>query len=231
MPQKALIYGWIVVAIGIGTALGAALSWRTTNNFAFVVCLALAVLASTFKLKLPGLTGTMSPSFVFVLVAVGQLSWSETIVISAISALVQSIWKAKKRPSGLQLWFNAATLAIAGGLSHSVAHGLVLPGEGMNHVLFLAVAGMVLFIINTLLVSAILCLLNASSLQKVWQSVQTWSVPYYVAGGVLSSVWSLSELTARASVAIMAAISVYILTNCYRGLLGQNMQIEKEEAT
>ncbi len=64
-------------------------------------------------------------------------------------------------------------IALAGGLSHSVAHGLVLPGLGMNHVLFLAVAGMVLFIITTLLVSTILCLLKSSSLQKVWHSVQT----------------------------------------------------------
>lgn len=59
MPKSALIYAWCVVAAGAAIAIASALLWRTqpagsSDAPAFWVCLALAGLASTFKVKLPG---------------------------------------------------------------------------------------------------------------------------------------------------------------------------------
>lgn len=67
MPQKAHIYAWTIIAVGVFIAACAGISWRPDDPAATLVCLVLAMLASTFKIKLPGLTGTISPSFVFVL--------------------------------------------------------------------------------------------------------------------------------------------------------------------
>ena len=229
MPRRALIYGWSIVAVGIVTALGAALSWKTTDALSFIVCFALAALASTFKLKLPGLTGTISPSFVFVLVAIGQLSWTETVLISAVSALVQSVWRPKAKPMALQLGFNASTLAIAGGLAHGVSHGLAMPVVGVTQIVLVAVAGLVLLITNTLLVSVILCLVKQTPLQAVWQALQTWAVPYYLAGGLLASVWVRTPLSQAVWVGVLASVSVYLLSVSSRGMLEQNVGRNSEE--
>ena len=79
-----------------------------------------------------------------------------------------------------------------------------------------AVAGVVLLVTNTLIVSAILCLLKDAPLSTVWRSLQPRAVPYYVAGGLLAGVWSRADLTMGGGVALMAAVSVYLLGLCYR---------------
>ena len=63
--------------------------------------------------------------------------------------------------------------------------------------------------------SAILCLLKDAPLSTVWRSLQPQAVPYYMAGGLLAGVWSRADL-AGSGVALMAAVSVYLLSLCYR---------------
>ncbi len=214
MPKHALAYAWAVIAVGAAVAASAALLWQSAGAAALLTCLGLAALASSFKVKLPGLTGTISPGFVFLLVAVARLSWSETVAIGVVSALVQSLWRAKRWPAGLQIGFNAATMAISGGLAYGVSHGLEQTGG--DPVLRLAAAGVVLLVTNTLIVSSILCLLKDAPLPTVWRSLQPRAVPYYLAGGLLAGVWSRADLTTGAGVALMAAVSVYLLGLCFR---------------
>ena len=201
MPKPALIYAWTVVAVGIAVATTAALMWESAGAAALLMCLALAALASTFKVALPGLTGTISPGFVFVLVAVATLSSSETVAIAIASALVQSLWRPKVWPSTLQVAFNAATMAVSSGLAYTLAHALSQGGSDAV-LLSLGVAGVVLLVTNTLMVSAILCLLKGAPLYTVWRSLQPHVVPYYLAGGLLAGVWSRSELAASTGVAV-----------------------------
>jgi hypothetical protein len=108
MPKNALIYAWTVTALGVIVAASTAMLWQPRDTPAFLMSLGLALLASTLKVKLPGLTGTISPGFVFLLVAVARLSWSETVAIGVASALVQSLWRAKRRPANLQIGFNVS---------------------------------------------------------------------------------------------------------------------------
>ena len=213
MSKHALIYAWIVTALGVMIAATAAMLWQPRDTPALLMSLGLALLASTLKAKLPGIDGTLSPGFVFLLVAMARLSWSETVAIGVASALVQSLWRAKRRPGGLQIGFNAATVAISGALAYGVSHGLTQTGS--DPVLLLAVSGIVLLVINTLMVSAILCLLRDAPLSTVWRSLQLKAVPYYMAGGLLAGVWSRADLTG-ASMALIAAVSVYLLALCYR---------------
>lgn len=210
MTKQALNYAWMVTTLGVMIATSAVTLWQPKNVTAFLVLLGLALLASTLKVKLPGIDGTLSPGFVFLLVAVSKLSWSETVAIGVASALVQSLWRAKRRSASLQISFNAATMAISGGFAYGISHGM--PQTGGDPVLLLAVSGVVLLVTNTLIVSAMLCLLKDAPLATVWRSLQPRAVPYYLAGGLLAGVWSRADLTAGAGVALMAAVSVYLLS-------------------
>ena len=217
MARKPLIYAWTVIAAGTVVAASAVLPWQPKDIATFLVCLGLAALSSTFKVKLSAAAdGTISPAFVFLLVAIGRLGWSETIVIGVASALVQCLWRRSNRASALQVGFNTAAMAIAGGLAFGVAHGLA-QSDG-DPMLLLAVSGVVLLVTNTLLVAAIMCLLQHAPIYRVWRSLQPRVVPYYLAGGVLAGVWSRADLTTGVSVAVMAAASVYLLSLWYREL-------------
>ncbi len=209
MPGNALIYARAVVATGVMLAVGALLLWNPADLALFAACLGLAAVASTFKVNLPGMDGTMSPAFVFLLLAAGELSWPETVAISVVSALVQSLWKPKRSPTELQVAFSAAALAIAGSLAYGVAHGLAVAGSGTMQAPFLAVAGVVLLVANTILVAVILCLIQNTSVQNAWRSIQVWAVPYYLGGGILASLWGGAPLTAGVRFAILATVSVY----------------------
>ncbi len=221
MARNPLIYAWTVIAMGTAVAASALLLWRPQDMAAFVVCLGLAVLASTFKVTLPSTDGTISPGFIFLLVAIGRLGWSETVAIGMASALVQLLWRRKTRPNAVQIGFNAATMAIAGGLAYGVAHGLAQSAG--DPVVFLAVAGVVLLVTNTLLVAAIVCLMKNAPLHTVWRLLQPRVIPYYLAGGVLAGVWSRADLTTSAGVAVMAAVSAYLLSLWYREMDGRTV--------
>lgn len=218
MTRSALIYAWTITAIGAAILAAAAWQWQSAHWTAFGLCLALALFASTLKLKLAGLTETISPGFVFLLVSVAMLSWTETVVIAVASGLAQSLWKPKKPPSWLQLGFAVGTMAIAGGLTHGVTWGLVAMGGAGGMVVILGVAGVVLLVTNTLIVSTIVCLIREGPLDMVWRSVQQRAVPYYLAGGVLANIWVQTKLTAPTGIAVLAAISVYLLSICLREL-------------
>jgi hypothetical protein len=90
MTRPALIYAWTITALGAAILAAAAWQWQSAHWTAFGLCLALALFASTLKLKLAGLPETISPGFVFLLVSVAILSWTETVVIAVASGLAQN---------------------------------------------------------------------------------------------------------------------------------------------
>ena len=230
MTKSALIYAWSVVAVGAAVTIASALLWHSqpsgSNDApAFWVCLALAAVASTFKVKLPGFDSCIAPSFVFQLVAAAQFTGPETVAIGIVSALVQSLWKRQSKPTFIQVAFNTATLAISSGLAFIMAHG----GHtgAVEHTLMLGIAGLVLLVVNTVMVSVVLCLIQNTPIRAAWRALQFWAFPYYLAGGVLASIWVHAVDRPTATFAVLAAISVYLLSVCYKQVLdrldGSNM--------
>jgi len=218
MPKKALFYAWSVVIIGVAVLACAGFGWRSSNSTAFVVCLGLAGLAATFKMRLPKLTGTLSPAFVFVLVAAATLSWSETVAIAAISGIVQCVWFPKNRPTALQVAFNAAALAISSGIAYGIAPMMMVSGGKDMLVAGLGAAGVALLVSNTLIISMILCLIKEASFMTAWRSVQLWAVPYYLAGGLLANIWSRTQFTPGLAAMVLAAVSAYVMSIVFREL-------------
>src|SRR5438045_6012867 len=77
MPSQAKAY--IALVIGAGTLLSllAAGSWSSVNLRPFAIYLGLAALASALKVRIPGMEGTISPNFVFLLLRVVALLLSK----------------------------------------------------------------------------------------------------------------------------------------------------------
>jgi len=53
-------------------------------------------------------TGTMSVLFIFLLAGIVELGLAKTVVIGAVSVLIQSYWRPKVRPLLVQALFNVA---------------------------------------------------------------------------------------------------------------------------
>src|SRR5450432_719542 len=124
MTKQAKLYAYAVIATGAVTIACATALWQCQSATRFIVCLRLALLGSTLKVTLPGIEGCISPSFIPLLFSAGMMSWQETVVMAALSGILQTLWNPKRPPMTVQVLFNSANLSMAIGIGFAVAHTL-----------------------------------------------------------------------------------------------------------
>src|ERR1700752_1838257 len=189
--QQGRFLGWpatifIVTQVLAGIPLlpYALLHWHTDNSLRFASFLAVALGASLFKVRLPGIQATMSANFLFILVGVLDLSYPETLMTGCLGGLVQSVWQAKPRPRLIQLLFNLANLAISISVANLVFHSHYAYSLGMRWPLLLAAAATTYFAVNTMSVSGIIAMTERRNPVLVWKECYLWSFPYYLLGAL-----------------------------------------------
>src|SRR5271156_4219529 len=115
LPVGAKAFIGLVIAFGTASLLQAAVHQSSKNIAQFICYLGVAVLASRLRVTLPGITGTLSVNFLFILVGIAELSYSEAMTLGAVSVLAQC-WH-PNRPTAIHLMFNICT----GSLSTALA--------------------------------------------------------------------------------------------------------------
>src|SRR6266478_471668 len=178
-------YAYSVIAIG-GVILVASLpNWSADKPVSFLIYFTLSVIASMLKFRLPGIEGTYSVSFLFTLIGIAEFTLPETLVVTCIGALIQCVWKAKNRPSMVQILFSMANLSISTGLCFVIAHRVLADGLQAYRPAVLALVAAIHFATSTVLVSGVLSLLNGQRLSDVYQKWYFWSFPYYLVGAAV----------------------------------------------
>ena len=181
VPPGARMFANSVILGGAAVLVCALLVWRSANPPLFFTALALAATMATWKIRLPGMRGTLAVGFVPILLAALQLGLAETALVGLVIGLVQSLWKPVRRPLTIQVLFSAAALIISGGIAWGIREVLL---EGQTVALQVGIATVVLYIANTLLVSTVISLASEEPLLPVWQRCYFWSFPYYLVGGL-----------------------------------------------
>lgn len=216
MPRAARIYANAIVSAGILVLAAASLQWRCTDPSRLVAYLAIAFLTATWKVRLPGMTGTVSVSFVLLLVAVLQLGFAETVLIGTLMGVVQCLWKPQRKPMLLQVLFNAACLELSSMLAYLVCR-VALP-TSHTLALLVALATVILYLTNTVLVAGVLTLVGGGSLRSIWQRCYFWAFPYYLVGSAAAAVMlttadSIGWMRSMAIVPIMGMVYVSYRTH------------------
>src|SRR6202051_2719257 len=96
----------VTASVGVVVLAFALLHWQSHDLLRFLCYLAVALLASGLKVQLPGIDGTMSVNFLFILLGVVELSLPETLVIGCTASLVQSVWQTRKQLDPVKVIFN-----------------------------------------------------------------------------------------------------------------------------
>jgi len=186
MSKQAQTFIGLTIGLGVcllAYCLAGALGAVPSSGFLAVFLLSMA--ASTMKVRLPGITGTISVNFLFILVAIAIFTFSETVLLASVACVVQCMWRPKKQPRLVQVAFNVSVLAISSGSSYRLAHFFAASTAHMP--VLLAVAAAFYFTADTMLVSGVLALLQKKSLFDVWQQCYLWSFPYYLAGAAIAA--------------------------------------------
>ncbi|QOY90701.1 hypothetical protein [Paludibaculum fermentans] len=216
MPRRASFLIGLVASAGAGAVLHSAWTWNTHDPLLFAGLLALAVCLSTLKIPLPRMTGTVAGGFVPVLASIALLSASETVIIALATGIVQTVWRPRVRPAFVQVVFNAAVLSLSGLAAYHVAHW---PGTGITAAGSAAILGLAAatdYLVDSLLVSAVLCLIEEGPLFGIFRNCNFWALPYYLVGViVVSGVVSLGILPGWRMV-IPTLPLMWSIHDCYR---------------
>jgi hypothetical protein len=184
MARTVKAYLACTVALGLVVFAVAVSGWTCANPMRLLIYLSLAVWAGTLKVRLPGITGTFSLNFLFVLIGIAELTFGETVLMATVSMIVQCIWRPKVTPKLEQVVFNANAVAIGVGVAFLAAHFTPAPPPVQ-----LVAAAAVYFVANTAIVSGILGLVEQRSFTDVWSRWLRWSLSYYVVGvGVVAAI-------------------------------------------
>src|SRR5215831_19356097 len=90
IPAKVFIT--LIVLAGTGTLAYGGIHQNSKNIAEFICYVGIAILASRLKVNLPGITGTLSVNFLFILIGVLELSFTETMILGAIAMLAQCMY-------------------------------------------------------------------------------------------------------------------------------------------
>jgi len=222
MPGSAKKYVAFVIASGAALLLLAAGMWSPANLKQFSLYLGLAILSSSLKVRIPGVESTMSPNFVFLLLGIAALPFSQVVVISLAAALVQTLWACAKRPRFVQVAFSAAALIVSTSIAYAFSHLLSVGDGGESAVVRVVLAGSVYFPVNSALVAVVIGLMEGQSVMDVCQRCYEWAFPYFVGGiafaGLISGAYAPPTLWkgALALFPTMVLAYVYSLTRSAR---------------
>ena len=122
VPAKLFIT--LVVLGGLGTLVYGGIHQSSRNIAEFICYLGVAILASRLKVNLPGITGTLSVNFLFILIGILELSFTETLILGAISMVAQCLYP--DRPRAMQVTFNVCAGSISTALAYVVFHHPVM---------------------------------------------------------------------------------------------------------
>jgi len=232
LPMRAKIFITLVVSSGIGVAGFALLHWESADLLKLVCYVIIAVLASTMKVRLPGMESTLSVHFLFVLLAILELSLSETLLIGCSAVFVQCTWRAKKRPEPVQVAFNVCSNSIAIFATYYAYH----LSSGLLHdslPLLLIVAALAYFVGNTALVAVIIALCEGRSLRQIWYETYFWSLPFYLIGAAVVGMVHFSMRFIGWQSAMLVLPIMYWIYRSYHLYLGrledEKKRVEIEE--
>jgi putative nucleotidyltransferase with HDIG domain len=217
----------ITVALGSVSLAFALWHWQSYDPKRFLIYLVIAIFASGLKVQLPGIDGTMSVNFLFILLGVMELSLPETLVIGCTATLVQSVWQARKRLDPIKVCFNVAgMMANASALTYFSYHWLTARFAS-NKPILLMVAALVFFFANTLPITVVIALTEGKSARKVWSECYFWSFPYYLVGAAAVGLVGIINRSAGWQTSLLVLPLIYWVYRSYRLYLGR-LEAEKE---
>lgn len=225
MRYRARMFWAVICVAGVSVAVYGIWIWKFEEPAKFLAYLVTAVLASRLKVQLPEINGTISINFLFILVGVVELNFSETLALACVAIITQCVSSSRRWPNMEQLVFNVSSVAVAVWVTYFVYHGPLTQWH-QNPALLLMLAAGAYFLCNTLPVAAIISLTENKVLSKVWSECYFWSLPYYLVGGGVAAVVRLANQKVGWMPILLALPAMFVIYRSYRQYVGR-LQAEK----
>src|SRR5579872_4831990 len=156
----------LVILAGSGVLVYGATHLASANIAEFICYLLITILASRLRVNLPAMADTLSVNFLFVLVGVLDLSFTETVMLAAAGVVIQSFSGDRQRP--LRVAFNICSCVVATALAYGTYHQIIAPyAHPQMRPFLLAMAASVYFAANAVAVAGMICLTEDRSFNQI----------------------------------------------------------------
>jgi len=209
----------LIVSAGTAVLIYGGIHQSSKNIAEFICYLGIALLASRLKVNLPGISGTLSVNFLFILIGVLELSLTETLILGAASMLAQCLYP--ERPDAIKVTFNICAGATSTALAYVVYHHPWSRVVVDSSPVLLGLAATVYFIANAGSIAMVISLTEGRPLKRILVDCYFWSFPYYLVGaGVAGSIAWLNK-TSNWETSLLVLPAVYVIYRSYRLYLGK----------
>src|SRR5215469_5003349 len=227
MSKRAWLFLSFVCLLGVAVGVYGYRTWKVDLDVPkFVAYSLIALLASRLRVNLPEITGTISVSFLFILICIVELNFSETLFAGSAAILMQCFAKRSRWPRFEQVLFNLCSAAFAIWGAFFTYHGSLSTRLHLNSALLLMLSGGVYFVLNTLPVATIISLTEHRPLRKVWSDCYFWSLPYYLVGATVAGLVGWINQRVAWQTTLLALPAMFIIYRSYR-LYVSKLQTEK----
>jgi hypothetical protein len=161
---------------------------RPANAVEFLALLIISVAASRLRVKMPGVTGTMSVNLPFILIAVALTGTAEALMIGCASTFAQCLPRAGKKFNLVQAMFNVANMALTVQATRLIYSSAALNSMTASHPLLLGLAAAGFFAVNTVPVAVVIALTEDKNVLHAWLAMFQLSFPYYLGSAGVAGV-------------------------------------------
>src|SRR3954463_4208985 len=109
---RARIYWYFVVALGVIAGSVSLQTFEGQNPVKVVLLAAIAIAVAGFKIRLPGILGTLSLNYVIILVALLTCNLGTGMLVALTGTLGQCLIHAKVTPRWFQVVFSVSAIAL-----------------------------------------------------------------------------------------------------------------------
>jgi diguanylate cyclase (GGDEF)-like protein/putative nucleotidyltransferase with HDIG domain len=221
MNKRAKAFIALTTVFGALAMLLALSQWQSQDPIRFFAYLGITLIASGLTVALPGINGSMSVTFLFILLGILELTLAETMAIGCAATLLQCFTKMNRPTTGVRVLFNVCgMMAPAIWASHWIYHS---SASLLNHStpLMIMTAGATFFLTNTVPIACVLSLVEGKPFREIWAEFYFWSFPYYLAGGALVALIHFVNRFVGWQASLLVLPVVYWIFRSYRLYLGK----------
>jgi diguanylate cyclase (GGDEF)-like protein/putative nucleotidyltransferase with HDIG domain len=212
---KARLYIHCVILAGLLTLVLAFVKWQCESPAMFLVLLCTGTVISHWKVRVPGLNGTLSVSCVLAFFATSELHFSEAVFVLSVASASQCLLFVKTRPRAVQVLFNIASMALATASTAGAYRFYLFQTWHLANPIRLLIAAFVFFVFNTIPVTVVISLTESRPFRQTWKECYFWSLPFYLAGSGIATLTSIACRQIGWQTCVVMAPAIWIL---YRSL-------------
>ena len=214
MTWQARLYIWMVIALGALCLLRA--NWEMPHLARFACYLAVCVVASAMKINLPGILGTMSVNFLFIMIGVLDMGAGQTLLMGCVGALVQCFWKPKHQIQPVQALFSVMNIAVAIFGAYTLYPFLLSHKIAAGSPALLILSSLTYFVLNTTGVAGVVALTERKSLIATWRNCYFWSFPFYLLGASIAWVFNVLTVQGQSQSMLLLFPVIFVIYRSYR---------------